>query len=98
VFHISQLKQYAGNKVVHDNLPAQNSDMELQPQAILDRRMVKHHKQTNTQVLVYWKALSPSKATWEFADDLLMRYPRLFLEDKEIFLKGKSIVVNHEEW
>jgi len=36
------LKQHVGNKIVYDNLPAQNPDPELQPQAILDRRMVKH--------------------------------------------------------
>jgi len=93
VFHVSQLKQHAGNKIVYDNLLAQNLDPELQPPAILDRRMVKQKNQAATQVLVHWKTLSPYEATWEFADDLLMRYPQFFLEEKEIF-KGEGIVAS----
>ena len=53
VFHVSQLKQHAGNKIVYDSLPAQKPDPELQPHAILDRRMVKHKNQAATQVLVH---------------------------------------------
>ena len=83
VFHVSQLKQHTGNK--YDSLPAQRLEPELQPHAILDRRMVKHKHQAATQVLVHWKTLSPYEATWEFADDLLMRYPQFSLEDKGNF-------------
>jgi hypothetical protein len=83
VFHVSQLKQQVGYKIVHDNLPTLHKEPGLQPRAILDRRMVRHHKQAATQVLIHWKTLSPSEATWEFAEDLRLRYPQLFLEDKE---------------
>ena len=31
MFHISQLKQYMGRKIVYDNLPAQNAEPGLQP-------------------------------------------------------------------
>nr|XP_034889166.1 uncharacterized protein LOC118029398 [Populus alba] len=85
VFHVSQLKQHVGYKIVHDNLPTLHKEPGLQPQAILDRRMVRHHRQAATQVLIHWKTLSPSEATWEFAEDLRLRYPQLFLEDKEQF-------------
>ena len=85
VFHVSQLKQHVGHKIVHDNLPTLHKEPGLQPQAILNRRMVRHHKQAATQVLIHWKTLSPSEATWEFAEDLRLRYPKLFLEDKEQF-------------
>jgi hypothetical protein len=78
---------------VYDSIPAQNPDPELQPHTILDRRMVKHKNQAVTQVLVHWKTLSSNEATWEFADDLLMRYPQFFLKDKEIF-KGEGIVAS----
>jgi len=92
---MSQLKQHIGNKIVYDSLPAQKPDPELRPHTILDRRMVKHKTQATTQVLVHWKTLSPYEATWEFADDLLIRYPQLFLEDKEIF-KGEGIVASQK--
>jgi hypothetical protein len=85
VFHVSQLKQHVGHKIVYDDWPVPHPEPGLQPQAILDRRMVRHHNQAATQVLIHWKTLSPSEATWEFAEDLRLRYPDLFLEDKEHF-------------
>jgi len=85
VFHVSQLKQHVGHKIVYDDLPVPHPELRLQPQAILDRRMVRHHNQAATQVLIHWKTLSPSEATCEFAEDLRLRYPQLFLEDKEHF-------------
>jgi len=75
VFHVFQLKQHVGHKIVYDNLPVPHTEPGLQPQAILDRRMVRHHNQAATQVLIHWKTLSPSEATLEFAEDLRVRYP-----------------------
>ena len=79
------LKQHVGHKIVHDQLPTLPKEPALQPQAILDRRMVRHHRQAATQVLIHWQTLSSSEATWEFVEDLRLRYPQFFLEDKEHF-------------
>ncbi|KAF2302259.1 hypothetical protein GH714_033903 [Hevea brasiliensis] len=45
------------------------------PQAILDRRMVKRKNQAATQWLIHWKDVSPTDATWEYADDIQLRFP-----------------------
>jgi translation initiation factor IF-1 len=41
VFHVSQLKQHVGNHVVQSDLPMVSAQPLLQPQKIVERRMVK---------------------------------------------------------
>ena len=50
VFHVSLLKRSVGNQVVHKNLPNSLKKSLLQPQVIMDRRMVKRAQQVAAQV------------------------------------------------
>jgi hypothetical protein len=88
IFHVSQLKKHIGNKIVQSTLPITPSVPMIIPQAILDRRMVKRGNQATTQILLHWKGLTPSDATWEFADDIKYRLPEFSLEDKVVFEEG----------
>uniref|UniRef100_M1BG77 1-aminocyclopropane-1-carboxylate oxidase homolog n=1 Tax=Solanum tuberosum TaxID=4113 RepID=M1BG77_SOLTU len=45
------------------------------PEAILQRRMVKKGNKAVTQVLVKWKDLSADAATWEYSNILKTRFP-----------------------
>jgi hypothetical protein len=48
VFHVSQLKKHVGNHVVHSNLPTFSEKPLLQPQQIIQRRMVKRGNAATT--------------------------------------------------
>jgi hypothetical protein len=85
---VSQLKKHIENKIMQSTLPITPSAPTIIPQAVLDRRMVKRGNQTTTQVLLHWKGLAPSDATWEFADDIRCRFPEFSLEDKVVFEGG----------
>jgi len=88
---VSQLKKHIGNKIVQSTLPITPSSPTIIPQAVLDRRMVKRGNQATTQVLLHWKGLAPSDATWEFADDIRCRFPEFSLEDKVVFEEGIAV-------
>ena len=49
-------------------------------------RQVKKREEAVVQWLVQWEAISPEEATWEFANEIVQRYPSnismLKLEDK----------------
>jgi hypothetical protein len=64
---------------------------ELQPQAIMERRIGRRRNQAITQVLIHWKGLSPADATWEFADEIAACYPEFHLEDK-VGLMGEDLL------
>jgi hypothetical protein len=64
---------------------------ELQPQAIMERRIARRRNQAITQVLIHWKGLSPADATWEIADEIAARFPEFHLEDK-VGLMGEDLL------
>lgn len=68
VFHISQLKPFTANYTpVFQELPVPPdlSAVTLQPEAILDRRMVKKGNTTIPQIKVQWHGVTADHATWE---------------------------------
>lgn len=79
VFHISQPKAFHGNLPAVTHIPTwmQDSDAHLviQPFAILDRRMVKHHNNAVVQFLTQWEGCPSSEATWEMANSFVERFP-----------------------
>jgi hypothetical protein len=91
VFHVSQLKKHVGNQIVQQTLPAQQPAPCLQPRAILDRRLARQKDKGTTQVLVHWEGLAPADATWEFTDELSIRFPSFNLEDKVGFKGGRLL-------
>ena len=82
VFHVSQLKKHVGNHWVQTELPASSKSSLVQPQQVIDRRMVKKGNRANTQFLVRWKDLPLTEATWEDAEEFSWRFPQFNLEDK----------------
>jgi hypothetical protein len=64
---------------------------ELQPQAIMERRIARRRNQAITQVLIHWKGLSPADATWEITDEIATRFPEFHLEDK-VGLMGEDLL------
>jgi len=77
--------------MVHHSLPDSPNEPLLQPQVIMDRRMIKRGTQAATQVLIHWKGLSPAEATWEFIDKVQLRFPTFNLKDKLILKDGDLI-------
>jgi hypothetical protein len=63
----------------------------LQPQATMDRRIVKRKNQAATQVLIHWKGLSLADATWEYAEEIAAHFPNFNLEDK-VVLMGEDLL------
>jgi hypothetical protein len=78
VFHVSQLKTHVPDHTpvfttLPDPLPLATN--ELQPEEILDRRLVKKGNAALLQVLVRWTNLPATSATWEDYDVVHHRFP-----------------------
>ncbi|KAF2297659.1 hypothetical protein GH714_001999 [Hevea brasiliensis] len=69
------LELYHDYALASTALPDVSFSQDPYPQAIVDRRMVKRKNQTATQWLIHWKDVSPADATWEYADDIQLRFP-----------------------
>lgn len=78
VFHVSLLKKKLGDGVVVQSelpLTGETGQMQHEPVAILDRRLLKRHNRPYTLVLVQWSNSIPEDATWEKWADLHQRFP-----------------------
>jgi len=56
----------------------------LQPQATMDKCIVKRKNQAATQILIHWRGFSPVEATWEYAKEITTRFPHFNLDNKVI--------------
>ena len=84
VFHVSLLKGPCGPPEKIIPLPGE-ARFNLHPLAVLDKKIVKRGNRAAMKVLVQWKDQTAQDATWEFLDDLKLRFPdfnELTLEDK----------------
>jgi len=52
----------------------------------MDRRIVKRKNQVATQVLIHWKGLLITDATWEYAEEIAAHFPNFNLEDKVVLM------------
>jgi hypothetical protein len=78
VFHVSQLKEYRPDYTpVFTELPTAPllDSVDTEPEAVLDRRMMKKGNQPVVQVLIKWKHLPEETATWEDWDVLKASFP-----------------------
>lgn len=85
VFHVSQLKIAKGNHTAPAALPPQlasNLDLEVEPEDVLGVRSRDHPKRTIREVLIKWKGLPTTEATWEDLDLIDGTFPSFHLEDK----------------
>lgn len=68
VFHVSQLKKKTGSSSCTPYLPTTvtaHGHVILEPEAILDRRLVKRNNRPVTQVLVKWYNAPLEESSWE---------------------------------
>lgn len=78
VFHVSLLKKKIGDQdSVATQLPpiSDTSSYKWAPAAVLQRRIVKRNGAAATQWLIHWLGTATEEATWEFADEIQMRFP-----------------------
>ncbi|KAF7139795.1 hypothetical protein RHSIM_Rhsim06G0000800 [Rhododendron simsii] len=83
VFHVSLLKKKLGfGAVVQSVLPLTDDDgrLQIEPLAILERKLVKRNNRPYTMVLVQWTNSIPEDATWESWYELHQRFPNLSME------------------
>ena len=76
-FHVSSLKRVVGQKVtVQTELPELDEEgkLQLEPEAILERRTRQLRHRNITEYLIKWQRLPPEDATWE-GEDIFQQYP-----------------------
>jgi len=97
VFHISLLKQFQGSQS-QQYLPMSLTTTEfgpiIQPEHVLDTRIIKRNGIEIQQILIQWESFDASEASWEDLTAIKQSYPRFNLEDKVDF-KGKGIVTSN---
>jgi len=94
IFHCSQLKLCKGDHVQpYIPLPITNSDVGslLQPEAILNTRVINRNQQHVQQHLIKWEGMDKTQATWEDTTVIKQVFPDFNLEDKVAF-KGEGSV------
>lgn len=80
VVHVSQLKKYVGPTArVAARIPEMDEQGQflLVPVKVLDTRLIKRNNAAAGQWLVQWAHLPAEEATWEFAEDMMKRFPLL---------------------
>ncbi|KAK9671760.1 hypothetical protein RND81_12G053000 [Saponaria officinalis] len=84
VFHVSQLKAFRGILPDVPSVPAWLRGKEattiIEPQAILQRRVVKSQNMAKVQYLVQWNGFPASEASWEYADDFESKFPSFVIQ------------------
>nr|GEW68141.1 retrotransposon protein, putative, Ty1-copia subclass [Tanacetum cinerariifolium] len=74
VFHVSSLKEADVSPTKIIPIP-EEARFCLRPSVILDQKLVKRKNRAAMKVLVQWKDQSEQDATWEFLDELQLRFP-----------------------
>jgi hypothetical protein len=94
VFHVSQLKPFTPNYTpVYNTLP-KVLDLEkenVEPEQIMERRLVRKGNQAITQILVKWTNLPPHATTWEDANVLRTRFPKALAWGQAISAGGEAV-------
>ena len=77
VFHVSLRKKSPKEAPVSTTLPTLNADSEFEvvPLAVLDRRTIYRKGQGIDQVLVQWENMEPEEATWEDLSFIHAQFP-----------------------
>ncbi|XP_074277303.1 uncharacterized protein LOC141600945 [Silene latifolia] len=77
VFHVSQLKKCRDPSQAAGVLPAlfHDSAIPKEPEAILERQLVKRGRVAATKVLIKWLGFPPEDATWMFYNDFEAQFP-----------------------
>ncbi|XP_047253696.1 uncharacterized protein LOC124887824 [Capsicum annuum] len=89
VFHVTMLKKCIGDHSlvlpVEEIKVTDSLTYEEEPVAILDHQVLKLRNKEIASVKVRWRSQKVEKATWEFKEDMQVRYSSLFdLENDEM--------------
>ncbi|KAH0720072.1 hypothetical protein KY284_005102 [Solanum tuberosum] len=92
IFHVSQLKfcHEVPRNITHLSVVNVCSPYCVEPLVILDRRMIKKGNK-EVKLLIQWKDMDVEQATCEDYSDMKIRFPDLFLEDKEVSKEGEMM-------
>lgn len=96
VFHVSQHKAAQGASFNPTPLPtplSQSLDLLVEPEAVLNVRQHPTKGMESTEVLILWKGLPESEATWEPCSHIMSVFPTFHLENKVTF-NGGGIVMD----
>jgi hypothetical protein len=88
VFHVSQLKSYTpdfGPAFQTLQLSPQLDLTDLEPEAVLDRRLSNKGNTVVPQVLIQWKSLPAEMATWEDYNVVKTRFPEAVAWEQTTF-------------
>ncbi|KAL7113985.1 hypothetical protein ACP275_04G093400 [Erythranthe tilingii] len=80
IFHVSQLKRKVGKTdSVVENIPALDDKNQflLIPEKVIERRLAKKNNAAVTQWLVQWAHLPVEEASWEDAEEMMVKFPNL---------------------
>lgn len=77
-FHVSQLKPCLALPPNFNHPPTVDvsSPNCVQPQEILERRMIKRGNKAIPQILIHWEQMSRDDATWEDYSTMKLRFPQ----------------------
>ncbi|KAJ3704876.1 hypothetical protein LUZ61_008581 [Rhynchospora tenuis] len=92
VIHVSQLKKQIGRRHVPSQvLPWLGADglLRVEPECILNRRMIKRGLEGVVQLQIKWMNLPESEATWEDYELIKTRYPEFLLEVENSLMEGE---------
>lgn len=94
-FHVSLLKKHVGNHSTSPTLPPVTPlSAKLEPEAILDRRLLKKNNKPGVALLIKWKGQVPEDASWEDYDEIKSKFPTFIgevaaVQEEGIVTKGK---------
>ncbi|KAJ0803307.1 putative nucleotidyltransferase, Ribonuclease H [Helianthus annuus] len=74
VFHVSLLKPALGPPDKILPIPV-DSRFRLRPEEVLERKLVKRGSKAAMKVLIRWKDQTVQEATWEYLDEMKIRFP-----------------------
>ncbi|KAK4397676.1 Retrovirus-related Pol polyprotein from transposon [Sesamum angolense] len=77
-FHVSQLKKYHGDSIALLSLPVMRTPhghLILEPEAILDKRIISFHNRPLTQIFVKWFNTPTKDSTWENYYEFKQKFP-----------------------
>ncbi|GJT26156.1 hypothetical protein Tco_0906431 [Tanacetum coccineum] len=93
-FHVSNLKKCLVNANLHVSLDEIKVDKTLrfveEPVEIMDREIKKLKRRKIALVKVRWSSKRGPEFTWEYEDEMRIKYPQLFLELLSLLVKSQD--------
>lgn len=99
VFHVSQLKDYRPDySPVFSELPKLPTldSLDTEPEAVLDRRLVKKGNTAVPQALIKWAGVPADMATWEDWEVLKVKFPSVLAWGQASSSPGGSVTPDQE--